>query len=213
MFEDPKRLVADGYDRIADRYEAWAEELAGSPRRRFLAELLSRLPQRADVLELGCGGGLSETRELAAQTRLTGVDLSREQVVRARRRVPGATFVHADLAVVDFDAASFDAVVAFYVLNHLPQADQRRLPARVHRWLRPGGYFLASHAASPPHESVEDGWLGTPMFFASIGRAENRTGLEAAGFDVLTDEVVGEHEPEGEARFHWLLAQKLPPQP
>jgi len=36
------------------------------------------------VLELGCGSGAPDTQRLAARFRLTGVDISREQLRRAR---------------------------------------------------------------------------------------------------------------------------------
>lgn len=44
-----------------------------------------------------------ESREPAARRRLTGVDLSEEQLRRARGRVPDAEFVHGDLTTIEFD--------------------------------------------------------------------------------------------------------------
>jgi nicotinamidase-related amidase len=42
---DPRRVVADGYDRIAERYLQWSEhEVADAPRARYADLLLARLP-------------------------------------------------------------------------------------------------------------------------------------------------------------------------
>jgi SAM-dependent methyltransferase len=69
-------LVADCYDRIADRFAEWRERIDADPRREWAAELHSRLPEGVRVLELGCGAGGLETHELARRFRLTGVDVS-----------------------------------------------------------------------------------------------------------------------------------------
>ena len=86
---DPKRIVSDGYDRIADRYLAWSALRPSAARSRAL-ELADRLiPAGAEVLELGCGAGRPMTATLARGRHLTGVDISAEQIRRARRNVPG----------------------------------------------------------------------------------------------------------------------------
>jgi ubiquinone/menaquinone biosynthesis C-methylase UbiE len=104
---DPKEVVASGYDAIVDRFDAWQERIRGDARARYLDELLQRLPRDADVLELGCGGGGASTQTLAARSRVVGVDISGEQIRRARERVPGATFIHADATTLELPPASF----------------------------------------------------------------------------------------------------------
>lgn len=50
---------------------------------------------------------------------------------RAQELVPGARFMHGDVTSVDdvdFDAASFDEVVSFYAVIHLPLDDERLVP-------------------------------------------------------------------------------------
>ncbi len=209
MAGDPKRIVAEGYDAIAGRYATWQKGVAGSPRMRFLDRLLALLPRDAAVLELGCGAGVASTRILAERARLTGVDISGEQIRRARERVPSASFVQADMVELELPPASFDAVVAFYVFTHVPRAELPTLLERVHAWLRPRGFLLATFGASESAEGVQIDWLGVPMFFSSFDADENRALLRDAGFELLENEVVTQDElEEGEARFLWVLAQK-----
>lgn len=200
-------IVRAGYDRIADRYEAWAETVRGSPRRAWVDDLVGRLGKGADVLELGCGGGLRDTRELAARASLTGVDISAEQVRRARDRVPGARFLQADVVRLELPASSFDAVVALHVLNHIPRGELPGLVERVARWLRRDGLFLGTFGVSG-EEGVQDDWLGVPMFFASLTREETVALLERAGFELERAEVVTQDEgAEGLATFLWVLGR------
>ena len=205
---DPRTiLVAAGYDAMADTWEAWKAQITDDPRDEWCDELLARLPRGARVVELGCGGGTDETRRLAGRFRLTGIDLSAEQLRRARGRVPGVEFVHADLTELDVPPGSFEAVAAFYVLNHVPRELLARLFARVHRALVPGGLFLTTLGASDlPGWTGE--WLGAETYFAGFEPATNRRLLADAGFELLRDEVVTIREPEGAATFHWVLATR-----
>ena len=99
--------------------------------------------------------------------RLTGVDLSAEQLRRARRARSGREFVHADFTAIDFEPGSVDAVAAFYSFNHVPRELLAGLFERIHAWLRPGGLFLASLGASDTPGWTGD-FLGAPTFFSSF---------------------------------------------
>ena len=136
-----------GYDRIADRFAGWGARVEGDPRERFVAEFAVLVRPGGRVLDLGCGAGLPSTRWLAESFAVVGVDISAEQIARARRNVPAAELVLGDLRDIDFEAASFDGVCALYSISHVPRADHARLFASVRRWLRPGGIFLASLGA------------------------------------------------------------------
>jgi SAM-dependent methyltransferase len=136
------------------------------------------------------------------------VDISAAQIARARRNVPGARLLRADLREVGFPAASFDGVCALYSVSHVPREDHATLFASVRRWLRPGGVFLASLGSGDlPAWSGE--WLGVPMFFSSYSSGENRRLLVAAGLEPVRDEVVTMREPEGDATFLWVICRAV----
>ena len=205
---DPRTaLVAAGYDAMTDTWEHWKAKIRDDPRDDWCAELVRLLRPGARVLELGCGGGTAETQLLADRFALTGVDLSREQLHRARRRVPGACFVHADLTELHRDPGSAEAVVAFYVLNHVPRELLAPLFEHVREWLVPGGLFLATLGASDVAEWTGD-FLGAPSFFSGFEPNVNRRLLADAGLELIRDDVVRIREPEGDASFHWVLARR-----
>jgi SAM-dependent methyltransferase len=205
---DPRtQTVARGYDKIADRFAEWATEIQDDPRPRFRRELLDRLPPGVRILELGCGAGTSDTHLLAQRFRVTGVDISAEQLQRARANVPEAEFVQADMTELELPAGSFEAVASFYSFNHVPRDLLEGLFSRIHGWLAPNGLFLTALGAGDM-EGWTGEWLGTTMYFSGWSPAKNRELLLVAGFELLIDEVIEMLEPEGPVRFHWVLAQR-----
>src|SRR4249920_445047 len=94
---DPRDIVRDGYDLVSQAYRADDFPLEGSHYGQWLPRLVAQLPRGGRVLDLGCGCGVPVARALAAEFRVTGVDLSPVQIERARRLVPGATFAIADM--------------------------------------------------------------------------------------------------------------------
>src|SRR5437763_5041135 len=145
---DPKKLVEQGYDHMAERYLQSRD--ADDPATLVALEEMARsLPPGAAVLDLGCGPGVPVTRWLALRGyAVTGVDFSARQLELARQQAPGATFVKADMTALDFPPGTFDAVVAFYSIVHVPRGEQPALLRRIHDWLKPGGPFLATWATT-----------------------------------------------------------------
>jgi len=207
VVRNPKEIVARGYDAIALRYAEWAGRVV-SPALEWLRELDARLPDGANVLELGCGRGVPGTRELARRHRVSGVDISAVQIELARHHVPEASFVHADAIELEIAPASLDAVVALYFFGHVPAEEQRELIGRIALWLNEGGFLLATFGAGEPGENIDGDWLGAPMFFASLGGDAYLPLLRECGLEPLREEVVVQHEPgHGDIAFHWVLAQ------
>ena len=205
---DPRiRNVERGYDVIGETFVEWRDRIGGDPRRKWADELTSRLPDGARVLELGCGSGVPDTRLLAERFRVTGVDISAEQIARARASVPSAEFIQADFMSLELKPASFEAVAAFYSFNHVPRDLLGPLFSRIRSWLVPSGFLLVALGTGDTSGWTGD-WLGTTMFFSSFPPGTNKRLLDETGFDRLLDEVVTLREPEGDASFQWVLAQK-----
>jgi ubiquinone/menaquinone biosynthesis C-methylase UbiE len=208
---DPKRIVAEGYDEIADKYAEFVARSRDDPRHRYTTLLLERLPPGSRVLELGCGRGEPTTRLLAERFAMTGVDLSARQIECARRQVPSATFMQADMTALDWPDDSFDAVVAFYSLTHVPRNEHRRLLQDVARWLRPGGLLVATMGAGSSTDAVEDDWLGAPMYFSHFGARTNRRLTQEAGFRIISARVETTDEDGDPVPFLWVVAEKPNP--
>ena len=102
--------------------------------------LLDRLPARGRLVEIGCGGGkiLRSIARFHPGLELHGCD------VRDPHEPPDVySFRRIDVesARLPYDDASFDVVLVFDVLEHVP--DPRALLAQAARILRPGGKLVA----------------------------------------------------------------------
>ena len=185
--QDYKALVRRGYDACAAAYEA-ARRSESAPE---LAPLLPHLAKRAAVLDIGCGAGVPVAKILARNCWVTGVDISPEQIRRARQNVPSGAFLVADIMGVDFPPASFDAVVSFYAIFHLPRAEHPELFRRIRRWLKPGGHFLGTLAANAEENTLDEGFFGTQMYWSNYDIDEYRSILEKVGFELLEVQTLG----------------------
>ena len=133
MTDDPKSIVATGYDLIAEGYvERYGRS---SVRDQWLARLIALLPTKSRVLDLGCGSGVPVARELARRGHdVVGIDGSARQLSLARLNVSNAHFIHADMTRVEIAPSSFDAVAAFYSITHIPRDEHAHLLGRIASW-------------------------------------------------------------------------------
>lgn len=198
--DDGTEIVRRGYDAISYRYRG--DDDGAGRYEPWIADLLARLPERAAVLDVGCGCGVPVARSLAAAGHaVTGVDVSGVQIERARRLVPSGTFVRADAAGLDFPGGSFDAVVCLYALIHMPLDGQPVLLRRMAGWLRPGGRLLAT-TGQESWTGTDEGWLGGPaaMWWSQADAGTYRSWLEEAGLEVTEQRFVAEGD-SGHALF------------
>jgi SAM-dependent methyltransferase len=207
--KDPKRLVAESYDRIAERYVEWAAGVRNDERARYTARLLELLPRGAAVLELGCGAGGPTTQTLAKHFQLTGIDVSSRSVELARRNVAAGIFIAADMTQVEFPPQRFDAVVAFYSIIHVPREDQPALFVRITQWLRAGGLFLGTLSSGAVAANYEPDWLGVPMYWSGFDPATTCRLIEGAGLRITLDAIETADEDGKAISFLWVEARRM----
>jgi SAM-dependent methyltransferase len=200
-----REVVRRGYDRIGRGYLEW--RVVDPATARYLARALDALPAGGRALDLGCGPGRPVTEALAARGTVVGVDISRVQLELCRSAVGSARLVQADMVEVRFRPAEFDVVTAFYSLTHVPRQRLGSLLRRIASWLRPGGAFVGSFGTGDDPGSVDDGWLGEPMFFSGLGVTRSLDLLERAGFVHLQSEVLTQDEDGRPVSFLWVMAR------
>ncbi len=205
--DDPKLIVAHGYDAISQSYLKLIENMGPRVREKYLTIIEQNLPDGSLALELGCGAGAPMTQRLARHYRVIGLDISREQLTLAVRNVPEADFVRADMTRLPFHAA-FDAVIAFYSMTHVPRDEHVGLLKDIYQLLEPGGLFVATMGHGDSPDSVEPDWLGAPMFFSHYDSETNVRLVKEAGFNILTSEDEWEQEYSTPACFRWVVARR-----
>jgi len=203
---DPKQVVAQGYDKVAHEY-ARLEGDTEWPRMRWLTKVLDRLQPGASVLDLGCGSGDPADIAIAKTHRVTGVDISQTQIELARQNVPDGDFIHGDAGSVDFPPDSFDAVVSFYTLEHIPRREHRTILQRIYQWLRTGGLLLLAMEAGEYDDYMGE-WLGVPMFISCFPPETIKEMVRETGFELLESAIESQAEQSHDVPFLWILAQK-----
>jgi len=205
---DPKQVVEQGYDRIAERYLEWIHDSRAEERARYTSVLLNGLPAGAEVLDLGCGAGVPTTRQLSRCFRVTGVDISARQIALARQSVPQAQSIQADITQLDFAPASFDAVSAFYAIIHVPRQEQSKLLRDIASRLRPGGLLVATMGARSMKADYDEDFLGAPMYWSGFDSQTNRRLVEEAGLHVISAREETSEEFGERVTFLWVVARK-----
>ena len=126
----------------------------------WFAELSHGDLRGADVLEVGCGRGVGVEVLLdrLGARHVTAFDIDPAMLERAERRLrdrpaDALRLSIGDAAEIAHPAASFDAVVDFGIIHHVPQWQQA--VAEIARVLRPGGRLLFEEV--PRH--VLDSWM------------------------------------------------------
>jgi cyclopropane fatty-acyl-phospholipid synthase-like methyltransferase len=202
-----REIVRRGYDAISLAYrsdDAQAAPSSAEDLRRYAGWVadLARLLPGARVVDLGCGAGIPATRELTGHgLRVIGVDFSAVQLRRARRLVPSARLVQADMTDLQLQPASVDAVVSFYALIHVPLADQQLLFPRIRGWLRPGGLFLA--IVGDQRWTGTANYLGADMFWDHADSGTYQQWFSAAGLAPVWHRYI----PEGDSGHCLILAR------
>jgi ubiquinone/menaquinone biosynthesis C-methylase UbiE len=102
----------------------------------------------ARLLELGCGAA-EKTRQIAERTGVASIvaaEVDRVQLARhlASSDLTKVTFKSYGAEAIDEPDASFDAVVMFKSLHHVPVPRMDAALAEIHRVLKPGGLAYLS---------------------------------------------------------------------
>ncbi|SMR41807.1 unnamed protein product [Zymoseptoria tritici ST99CH_1E4] len=224
MDDNPKEIVRQAYDDLADWYLSWVLTQP-SPRetyaRKVLSNSLTSLAQNDTpphhILELGCGPGVPITRLLLdAGAHVTANDISPRQIQMAKTRCPTATFHLGDMTALSFPAETFSGATCFYTLFHLPREEQKVMLVRIREWLKPGGLFVFNLAAEIDEEEIYGEMMGHGMFWSSFGVEGSQTMVREAGLEVVDAVVVKagegggivEGDPDYGVEFLWVTARK-----
>lgn len=206
MQSEPKRIVAEGYDRVANVYMHWRERTPKQRITTYLDRVTELLPNGARVLDLGCGGGVY-SGYLASRFDVIGVDISSGQVDLARKLVAGAAFLLGDMSSLAFRPGTFDAIIAVYSIIHVPREEHEPLFRSLYDLLQPGGRLLAV-LGRDDWVGRESDWLapGVEMYWSHFDADTSQRMVERAGFRTLDAQI--EPDPLHGGAHLFLVVEK-----
>lgn len=136
------------FDGYADEFDKHLTHNLGYQTPKVLASFLKKavdLPSKGlDILDLGCGTGLSGLEIHPYARQLVGVDLSSKMLEKAHSLSVYNRLEHSDLLAMmaGEEGAGYDVIIAADVFVYLGQLDN--IISEAKRLLRPGGFFMFS---------------------------------------------------------------------
>ncbi len=163
----------------------------------YLSLLLNHLEKGSRVLDLGCGNGHPIAVQIASLGHhVTGIDGSEGMLALAREELPGHRWLHGKMEDFVLDE-TFDAVVCWDSLFHLPRQLYQPVISKIHDWLVPGGRFMVSSGVlvdEHPH-GFTDTMFGHEFYYDSLSPEDMIAVIEEAGFKILLAEMC--NPPDG----------------
>jgi len=150
------------------------------------AHLLQRFKSKGRLMDVGTGFGffLSEMKKRGWE--VTGVEISQRGLNYARDRL-AVNVYPGPLEKAGLPEEHFDAVTAFYVVEHLP--DPITFLKECHRILKPGGLLLLRYPHTTPIKNllrllgIENRLYDLPAHLSDFSPETLQRLLERAGFD------------------------------
>lgn len=120
------------------------------------------------LLDIGCGwGGLARFAAERYGCRVTGINISTEQIAYARVRCAGlpVEILERDYRVM---AGQFDKIVSVGMFEHVGPKNYRSYMEAAHRCLKPDGVFLLHSIGSSVPVHTPDRWIERYIFPNSV---------------------------------------------
>ena len=199
--------MVNDYDKIINLYQLHAVDWDRERGRNlfekpWLDRMLTLLPPKQSILDLGCGSGEPIARYFIDRgCDVTGVDLSSSLIEMCRSRFPGQHWLAADMRTLSL-GRRFDGILAWDSFFHLCQDDQRRMFPIFGTHAAPSAALMFT--SGPSQGEAIGAYKGEPLYHASLDGDEYRSLLDRNGFDVVSHVV---EDPGCGDRTVWLAQQ------
>ena len=180
---EPHHLkIARVYDNIAGVYQ----DIINQPTD-YLEEFTSRIPEKARILDAGCGIGTDAGYLCQMGHRVSGIDLSGKMLDIARQNHPGVEFFQQDLRHPDFHNQTFDGILAAFSLIHLRKDDVIPTLKTYNSLLNTSGLLFLVLQSGPSQEMflTEPFKPDETTFLNIISEDEAQHILQRAGFKTI----------------------------
>jgi ubiquinone/menaquinone biosynthesis C-methylase UbiE len=200
-----RQIVSEGFDKVADEYLATRSE--EDPEVKLLPDFMKRLPVGARVLDAGCGAGEPITRILSERFKVTGVDISKRQIEKARETLPYCEFIWQDMSTLSFPDEYFDGIISYYAIPHIPREEHLALLQNFYRMIKPNGLALLCFGTADDPGTVIDNFFGVKMYWSSFDAETNTEMLKDVGFNIVWLKLIFDDITDEQHIF--VLTQKL----
>lgn len=132
------------YDQIYTWYTNSRNDKIGLQEAEYLVK---HLPKGSKVLDLGCGDGKPIAIYLSKNGfDVFGIDSSLKMIQEFQNNLPNAKWQFSDLLHSNFFNDTFDGIIAWGVMFHLNELNQKHAIEKISKHIRKGGIFIFTSA-------------------------------------------------------------------
>ena len=171
-------LIAKGFANMRDSFNT---------EQKYLDELIKHIPSKSHILDVGCGSGFPIAAYFIEKGfEVTGIDGSQSLVDIAKTKCPQMKAICGDVRFVEINQ-TFDAIVEWWCLFHIPKPDHEKMIYRFSRWLKPGG-VVEFTTGDTEYEEASSDMLNQELHFYSLEPTFYEAYLAKYGFKILLKE-------------------------
>lgn len=190
--------VAASYDQIADQ---WLDVSTYGFAQ--IERAVAFVKRKGVALDVGCGTGRLMGLLSGHGFYTDGLDVSPAMLAFARDRHPETRLFHADICRWELPR-SYDLIVAWDSVWHVPLAEQEAVLTKLCRGLAAGGVIVFTMGGTDAPDEKQNSYMGPPMYHATLGVPNTLRVLVEAG--CICRHLEYDQHPELHVYF---IAQKL----
>ncbi len=176
-------IIADGFAKMRDSFNT---------EKKYLDALINYIPKKSHILDIGCGSGFPIASYLIERNfQVTGVDGSQELLNIAKTKCPKMLGLYGDVSTIELNQ-TFDVIVEWWCLFHLPKTDHEYMIARFAKWLKPGG-IIEFTSGDREYDGTNSNMLNQELHFYSLDPKSYEEYLTKFGFKLILKESDQEH--------------------
>ncbi|PZD79504.1 trans-aconitate 2-methyltransferase [Mesonia sp. K7] len=171
------------------------------------------LPQKASVLDVGCGPG-NITRYLLEKNpnhQLLGIDVSPKMVALAAKNNPTADFEVMDCRDISLLSQKFEGIIAGFCIPYLSKTDCQHFFKACADLLQPKGVFYLSFVpGNPKNSGFISNKQGSRVYFNYHTLAFIKEEMENRGLEIKKSDYINYDKGNQTSETHVvLMAQKI----
>jgi 2-polyprenyl-3-methyl-5-hydroxy-6-metoxy-1,4-benzoquinol methylase len=206
-----ERVVINDVDNILNNRHYFPQYYYAHIKRYMLA--VGLIKKTDAILDIACGTGYGSKILSGHAKSVVGADISTAAVGFAGKMNSGQKnlkFVQADaLSAKVFKQKSFDKIVSFETLEHVPEKEMHKMLGNFYDWLKPGGMFIGS----TPNELVAPWSAAWTNHFKHYTAPEIKKIMRKIGFKNITifyqfTDDFGKEDKDNQARYFAFTATK-----
>jgi len=152
----------------------------------WLNKFSAHLPEKAKVLDVGCGFGRDTNLFTLKKYDAYGIDLSLRMIEKAKDFSPASKFQVMDMLKLEFEAGYFDGIWCSAALLHLSKEDAKGAIGEIKRVLKKNGLlYLNLKEGEGEKHIIDERYKNAKKFYAYYTEDEIKALLSGFGFEIV----------------------------